>query len=174
MLEVVAPLRPDQERPPEPLSREHLRRSLCKAMSWRFVGSLDTFILSFFILNLLGPLIGMESASAADHAQTSLFIAATELLTKIVLYFLHERAWARLSWGVLVHAAGRRELHRRTAAKTASWRLLASLDTTLLALLFTGHLGAALSIGGLEIVTKLVLYYLHERAWAKIRWGFRS
>ena len=68
-------------------------------MSWRIVGSLDTFILSFFILNLLGPLIGMESASAADHAQTSLFIAATELLTKIVLYFLHERAWVRLSWG---------------------------------------------------------------------------
>lgn len=63
-----------------------------------------------------------------------------------------------------------RESHRRSAAKAISWRILGSLDTMLLAYLFTGSMVVAGSIATTESLTKIVLYYLHERAWA----GFSS
>jgi uncharacterized membrane protein len=59
-------------------------RSLMKAVSWRMVGSIDTFILSFFFTHKL-------TAAAS--------IASTEVLTKILLYYFHERAWAVMPWG---------------------------------------------------------------------------
>lgn len=59
-----------------------------------------------------------------------------------------------------------RESHRRSVAKAISWRILGSLDTMLLAYLFTGNMVVAGSIATTESVTKIVLYYLHERAWA--------
>lgn len=143
------------------------RRSLAKAVSWRIVGTLDTLILAFLTLTFLGPFLGLEAGHGAIAA-TAGSIALAELVTKIALYYLHERAWERLGWNLRPDG---RDGHGRTTAKTASWRLLASLDTTLLAFIFTGSPAAALSIGGLEVITKLGLYYLHERAWARVRWG---
>lgn len=143
------------------------RRSLAKAASWRIVGTLDTLILAFLTLTFLGPLIGIEAGHGANAA-TAGSIALAELVTKIALYYLHERVWERIGWN---RRADGRDGHGRSTAKTASWRILASLDTTLLAFLFTGSPGAALSIGGLEVITKLGLYYLHERAWARVGWA---
>lgn len=154
-------------------SSERAWRSMAKAVSWRFVGTLDTFILSYLLISFLGPLIGMEeTGSHASNLKTAGYIAATEVVTKILLYYFHERAWARVAWNMIdVPGRRRREGRRRSVAKTASWRILASLDTTLLAFIFTGHIGTALSIGGLEVVTKLLLYYFHERAWSRVGLG---
>ncbi len=52
--------------------------------------------------------------------------------------------------------------------KTLSWRIIGTLDTMLISYVLTGKLDIALSIGGIEVVTKMVLYYLHERAWVKL------
>ncbi|MDG1427932.1 MAG: DUF2061 domain-containing protein [Crocinitomicaceae bacterium] len=52
--------------------------------------------------------------------------------------------------------------------KTFTWRCLGTLDTMLISYLLTGKLDIALSIGGIEVVTKMLLYYLHERAWIKL------
>jgi uncharacterized membrane protein len=65
-------------------SREAHSRSLAKAISWRITGSVDTFVLSFIITG------SFKFASS---------IAATEMVTKIVLYYLHERAWSFVPWG---------------------------------------------------------------------------
>ncbi|MGB0505860.1 MAG: DUF2061 domain-containing protein [Pikeienuella sp.] len=148
-------------------------RSLAKAVSWRVVGTLDTLLLSWVIITFLGPLLGLnEGASHGDNLQTATYIALTEVATKMVIYFLHERAWARVKWDVGVTEEGhRREGPRRSGVKTGTWRVLASLDTFLLALLFTGNVGTAISIGGFEIITKLVLYYFHERAWSRVKFG---
>jgi uncharacterized membrane protein len=54
---------------------------------------------------------------------------------------------------------------RLSLAKTATWRIVASLTTFLLAWLFTKRLDVSLAIGGTEAVAKTVLYYAHERAW---------
>jgi uncharacterized membrane protein len=67
-------------------------RSLIKAITWRFFGSLDTALLSFVI-----PLVFHVRMGSA--AKIAVSIAAVETLTKIALFYLHERAWARIKWG---------------------------------------------------------------------------
>ncbi len=74
---------------PAPIARS---RSLVKAITWRIVGSLDTFIVSFTIASLFHhPLAGAATLAGS--------IASTETVTKIFLYFFHERVWARVRWG---------------------------------------------------------------------------
>lgn len=147
-------------------------RSIAKAISWRTVGTLDTLLLSFVVLSLLGPFFGLEEVNAADRAKTAVYIALTEVATKMTLYYLHERFWSRLHWDRSLDEEGHhRDGRRRSATKTATWRLIASVDTMVLGYVFTGSLATAISIGGFEIFTKLVLYFFHERYWARIRWG---
>ena len=59
----------------------------------------------------------------------------------------------------------------RSVAKTVSWRALGTLDTMIISYLVTGNLIMAASIGSIEVVTKMILYYFHERAWNKISFG---
>ena len=62
---------------------------------------------------------------------------------------------------------------RRSVVKSVSWRTLGSLDTFVIAFLITGRLAWGVSIAGTEVLTKMVLYYIHERAWAHVAWGLR-
>lgn len=55
----------------------------------------------------------------------------------------------------------------RHILKTITWRIIGTIDTIVLSWLITGSLTLGFSIGGVEIVTKMFLYYLHERAWYK-------
>lgn len=165
------------EAPAKPLSAKDppnasQARSLAKAVSWRVVGTLDTLVLSWVIITFLGPFFGMSEDSHAENLETASYIAITEVVTKMVLYYLHERGWAHLNWDVKRDAKGRRrEGPTRSAVKTGTWRVLASTDTFLLALIFTGNVGTAVSIGGFEVITKLALYFLHERVWSRISYG---
>ncbi len=65
------------------------------------------------------------------------------------------------------------ESHKRTIAKTISWRIVATITTALLVYIFTGNFTIALEVGALEAVLKLLFYYLHERVWSHIAWGTR-
>ncbi|MBV1918754.1 MAG: DUF2061 domain-containing protein [Sphingomonadaceae bacterium] len=67
-----------------------------------------------------------------------------------------------------------REAHSRSMAKATSWRVLGSIDTFLLSWLFTGNVRAAGAIATTEVLTKIVLYYLHERAWSSVGWGMKK
>ncbi len=60
---------------------------------------------------------------------------------------------------------------KRSLVKTMSWRIIGTLDTILISWLITGTLAIAFSIGAIELVTKMVLYFFHERIWNTIRWG---
>ena len=60
---------------------------------------------------------------------------------------------------------------KRSLLKTISWRIIGTLDTILISWAITGALSLAFSIGFIELVTKMLLYFFHERAWAKIKWG---
>ena len=64
-----------------------------------------------------------------------------------------------------------RETHSRSFVKGVSWRALGSIDTFLLSWLFTSNAKAAGAIAGTEVITKVLLYYFHERVWASIGWG---
>ncbi|AXU18385.1 hypothetical protein C7W88_04030 [Novosphingobium sp. THN1] len=63
------------------------------------------------------------------------------------------------------------EAHTRSIVKAISWRTLGSIDTFLLGWLFTGSAKAAGAIAGTEVITKIGLYYFHERVWSSIHWG---
>ena len=63
------------------------------------------------------------------------------------------------------------ERHSRSIVKAISWRTLGSIDTFLLGWFFTGSIGAAGAIASTEVLTKLTLYYVHERGWSLVRWG---
>ncbi len=72
-----------------------------------------------------------------------------------------------------VNNAQVREKPIRSLAKAISWRITGSLDTILLAWLFTQSVNTALAIGLTEVLTKTLLYYWHERAWSRIRLGLQ-
>jgi uncharacterized membrane protein len=59
----------------------------------------------------------------------------------------------------------------RSIIKSVSWRVIGTFDTIIISWLITGTLEFALSIGVIELVTKMILYTIHERLWNKITWG---
>lgn len=63
---------------------ENNKRSLAKAVSWRITGTVTTFFLSLFITN---------------NAAIAGTIALSEVLTKVGLFYLHERGWNKINWG---------------------------------------------------------------------------
>ncbi|WXT96293.1 DUF2061 domain-containing protein [Seonamhaeicola sp. MEBiC1930] len=59
----------------------------------------------------------------------------------------------------------------RSVAKALSWRVVGTLDTLLVSYILTGEISLAASIASVDFVTKLILYFFHERAWNIIKWG---
>jgi len=57
--------------------------------------------------------------------------------------------------------------YKRHIAKTITWRIIGTLDTMIISWVITGSWKWGLAIGGVEIFTKMILYYLHERVWYK-------
>ena len=59
----------------------------------------------------------------------------------------------------------------RSVVKTISWRTVGTLDTIIVSYFVTGNLVLAASIGSFEVITKMILYYFHERVWNKLKFG---
>ncbi len=59
----------------------------------------------------------------------------------------------------------------RSVAKSISWRIVGTMDTIIISWLVTGTLTLAFSIGAIELFTKMILYFFHERVWNNIGWG---
>ena len=141
------------------MSEKH-HRSLFKGISWRIVGTADTTLLSWIITGTIGK---------------ALRIGGIEFFTKIVLYYLHERIWLAVPWGRTVAEEDgvrlSKDAHHRSIAKGVSWRIVGSVDTTVIAFFITGQYSKARSIGLTEVLTKVVLYFLHERAWQRVSFG---
>ena len=62
----------------------------------------------------------------------------------------------------------------RTILKTISWRIVGTLDTMALGWIITGDPLLGVKIGGLELITKFILYYIHERIWLKNKYGTKE
>ena len=63
------------------------------------------------------------------------------------------------------------ETHIRSIAKAVSWRIVATLTTMLLVFVFTGNLVISAGVGLTELLTKIAIYYVHERVWNAIGFG---
>lgn len=65
--------------------------------------------------------------------------------------------------------------YKRHILKTISWRIIGTLDTMILSAFITGSWEMGLTIGGVEVFTKMILYFLHERGWYKFsRYGLKE
>ena len=144
-LAVAAPPAPPAAALGKPES--HLR-ALAKGVTWRIIGTLDTFLWSWLV---------------TGHPVAAGAVASLETFTKIGLFYLHERLWR------LIRVAP--NAHWRSLAKAVSWRIVGSLDTFMLSWLVTRSAKYAVSIASIEALTKIALYYLHERAWRRVAWG---
>jgi uncharacterized membrane protein len=80
----------------------------------------------------------------------------------MILYYIHERLWFKSA----IESSGKRHI-----LKTFSWRGIGTLDTIVLGWLITGNPFTGLKIGGAEIITKMLLYYGHEKIWYRINYG---
>lgn len=74
-------------------SKDSPTRSMLKAISWRFIASGTTFIVSFIIFR-----------NTTDHTfdqvvETAWHITVVEFSAKIIIYYLHERLWTNITWG---------------------------------------------------------------------------
>jgi uncharacterized membrane protein len=97
--------------------------------------------------------------------EDALAIGAFEFSFKFVVYYFHERIWQRID---LEH----RTEQSRTVLKTVSWRIVATIMTFIIAgAILKDANNIALTIALIEIVTKTLFYYLHERMWIIVPLG---
>ncbi len=75
---------------------------------------------------------------------------------------------------IIPNAITYKEAHWRSLIKGISWRITGTLDTMILSWIITGQFKLAISIASAEIITKIVLYYIHERIWNKIKLGKKA
>jgi uncharacterized membrane protein len=130
------------------------KRHIAKSVTWRIVGTVDTILLSWLI---------------TGNPYTGLKIGFSEVVTKMFLYYLHERIWFNVKMGVTENGDSK----KRHIAKTVTWRMVGTIDTMILAWWISGNPLTGLKIGAVEVVTKMILYYLHERTWYKIDFGLK-
>jgi len=126
------------------------KRHLFKAITWRIVGTIDTILISWFI---------------TQNIELGIKIGAFELITKFILYFIHERVWYKLVFNI------DRNSRIRHMLKSISWRFIGSIDTAIISWIATGNISFGISIGTIEVASKTILYYFHERIWYKIKYG---
>ncbi|MEZ4779885.1 MAG: DUF2061 domain-containing protein [Flavobacteriaceae bacterium] len=131
-------------------------RHIVKAITWRALGTLDTILLSWLI---------------TGNAMTGVKIGFSEVITKMVLYYFHERIWFKIN---LSKSGKTLESRKRHLAKTVTWRAVGTTDTMIISWIISGNPFTGLKIGFAELITKMILYYLHERAWYRIDFGLQK
>ena len=123
------------------------KRHLAKSISWRFIGTVDTFVFSWII---------------TGDISEGLNLSGITTITKLIWYYIHERFWFN---STIMNS------NKRHLIKTFSWRGIGTIDTILFGWLITGNPLTGLKIGGIEMLSKMLLYYGHEKLWYKINYG---
>lgn len=134
------------------------KRHIAKALSWRILASVTTFIIAWFFFR--------EDPNATEKATG---IALTESAIKILFYYFHERLWIKVNFKIKTPSS------KRHLLKSITWRIIASLTTFILTLLiFKEDPNAsekAISVMIVETILKMGFYYIHERVWYKTDFG---
>ena len=123
------------------------KRHIAKSLSWRLIGTIDTLIFAWLI---------------TGNFNEGLNISGITILTKLVWYYIHERIWFKSSV---------KDSNRRHLMKTFSWRAIGTIDTIIFGWIITGNPLSGIKIGGFEVLTKMLLYFFHEKLWYKINFG---
>ena len=121
-----------------------------KSFTWRIIGTIDTFIVSFFI---------------SRELKFGLIISIIDFTLKFIIYYFHERIW--FNSPIISH-------NKRHFFKTISWRIIASAITILSSWGVTGIALIGFKIGFYENFSKMILYYFHEKIWYRINFGLNK
>ena len=123
------------------------KRHVAKSLSWRFIGSLDTLLFAWLV---------------TGNFSAGLNVSLVTTITKLVWYYIHEQFWFKSSIA---------DSNKRHLIKTFSWRFVGTIDTIIFAWLLTGNPLTGLKIGLFETLSKMLLYFGHEKLWYKINFG---
>ena len=111
-----------------------VKRHLLKSISWRIIGTIDTFLLVYILTGSISFGLG---------------ILFSDFFSKLLLYYFHERIW---------FFSKIRNANKRHLVKTFSWRAVGSLTTLIVAWIVTGNPLTGFKIGFAETLTKMILY----------------
>jgi uncharacterized membrane protein len=130
-------------------------RSIVKGVSWRIIATSDTFLVVVLITCLFGE-CSFENA---------LKIGGIEFILKLLIYYTHERIWQKI---IKTKSVSKKQ----SVNKTISWRVVATTTTFIISGAVLKEFNeVALFIALLELISKFILYYFHERIWLKIPFG---
>ncbi len=132
------------------------KRHIAKTLTWRVIATGTTFLLTILFFR--------EDPNATEKAS---WVAASEAILKMILYYYHERIWFSLKLSIKSSV--------RHLFKTITWRVIASVTTFVLAILFFRNdpsaIEKATGVAVVESILKMLFYYLHERAWHRSKFG---
>ncbi len=133
-------------------------RSILKSISYRIIGFINTFLISFSVIYY---------GSGNFDTTSPFYVALVVFFLKMITYYFHERVWNLYKYGRL----NQKVIRLRSFLKALTWRLAASTITFISAILITSNLNWTKSIVIFEIMNGILIYYIHERVWNKIQWG---
>ena len=137
---------------------ESHERSILKGISWRIIATTDTFLVVFFITCMLDQC----------SVENALKIGVIEFFIKLLIYYTHERVWLQFIKSFIFSK-------QQSLLKTISWRLVATTTTFLISGAVLNEFNEiALFIALLELISKFILYYFHERIWIRIPLGLKK
>ena len=126
------------------------KRHIAKAITWRIIGSLDTLLLAYLFTGSIA---------------SGIKISGIEVITKVILFYFHEKFW---------YNSNLKNANQRHFVKTITWRIVGTLDTVVISTLISGNPFIGLKIGGTETISKMILYYFHEKLWYRINFGLNQ
>jgi adenylylsulfate kinase len=126
------------------------KRHIAKTLTWRIVATIDTIVVSWII---------------SRSINISVAIGGAEVLTKVILYYFHERAWYH------IRLFDSKSSKIRHIIKSVTWRLVGTMDTIFMGWLISGNPTIGLKVGAFELFTKIAIYYIHERIWYRTDFG---
>lgn len=129
------------------------KRNIVKAITWRVVGTVDLFLISWLFTG--DPARGFE-------------MGVTDTLAKLVFYYIHERIWVHID---LKEYPKLKNTRRRHVYKALTWRVFSSSITVMIVWLILGDPFKSITITIIESVIQLILYYFHEQLWHKSKYG---
>ena len=123
------------------------KRHLAKSLTWRFIGSIDTLLFAWLVTGSLNE---------------GLNVSLITTVTKLIWYYIHEQVWFKSSMS---------DSNKRHIIKTFSWRFFGTIDSVVFGWIITGNPFVGIKIGLFETVSKMLLYFGHEKLWYKINYG---
>lgn len=126
------------------------KRHIVKTVTWRIIGSLDTLLIAYIF---------------TGSFESGLKISGLELFTKMILFYFHEKAWFNSK---IINS------NKRHVLKTITWRIIGTSDTIFISTIISGNPLTGVKIGGVETISKMILYFLHEKAWYRIDYGLKN